>query len=290
MKFIKTPVLKKCIPFLLGILALAAIPVYAETKAPSPPEGMVLIPEGEFVMGSMRSLRELDPTALFQSDRHMLGPEDPAHNVYLSTYFIDIHEVTNEQYYEFMKATEREKTPRFWNDHEFNQPQQPVVGVTWKEAQAYCHWRGKRLPTEAEWEKASKGTRTIKYPWGDSEPTPEKLNFDNHVGKTTPVGSYDAGKSVYGVHDLAGNVAEWVQDWHYAEYYLFSPKKDPQGPDRGMYKVIRGGHWHNNGEDVRLSYRNATVPTLRQDTVGFRCAKDVESNGASKTEEGTTDK
>ncbi|CAI2718712.1 formylglycine-generating enzyme family protein [Nitrospina watsonii] len=266
--------------FVCSFLMLAASPVHAETDAR---ENMALIPEGEFVMGSMRSLLELDPTALFQHDRHMLGPEDPAHDVYLKAYYIDVYEVTNAQYAEFMKATHPKKEPRYWNDAKFNQPKQPVVGVTWKDAQAYCHWRNKRLPTEAEWEKAAKGKRPVKYPWGNTAPTVEQANFDNTVGKTTPVGSYEAGKSDFGVYDLSGNVAEWVQDWHQPEYYLFSPKENPPGPERGMYKVIRGGHWHNNSEDVRLSYRNATVPTLRQDSVGFRCAADVTAADAPET-------
>lgn len=249
-------------------------------------EDMVLIPEGTFVMGSMKSLRELDPTSIFQADRHMLGPEDPAHDVYLSAYYIDRFEVTNAAYAEYLEATGQKRKPRYWDDPQFNQPRQPVVGVSWKEAQAYCRWRGKRLPTEAEWEKAARGKRPVKYPWGDSDPTADKVNYNNEVGKTAPVGSYEAGQSDYGVHDLSGNVAEWVQDWHWAEYYLFSPKKDPQGPEKGHYKIIRGGNWQNNKKDVRLTYRNATVPSLRQDTVGFRCAASVPEAEENKTAEG----
>lgn len=239
--------------------------------------GMVLIPQGAFEMGSRKSLRELDPVGIFQADRHMLGPEDPAHEVILNAYYIDLYEVANADYKEYLEVTGVKKLPRYWDDPNFNQSNQPVVGVTWKEAQAFCRWKNKRLPTEAEWEKASRGKRPIKYPWGDEAPHKTKLNFNNAIGRTTPVGTYPAGKSDYGVFDLSGNVAEWVQDWHFPEYYLFSPKENPPGPDKGHYKIIRGGNWKNNAEDVRLTYRNATVPKARSKTVGFRCAADTPS-------------
>jgi len=233
--------------------------------------GMALIPQGAFEMGSRKSLRELDPVAIFQADRHMLGPEDPAHELILDAYYIDLHEVTNADYKEYIEATGSKTKPRYWDDSNFNQSNQPVVGVTWKEAQAFCQWKGKRLPTEAQWEKAARGKRPVKYPWGNEEPDKNRLNFNSYVGKTTPVGSYPTGKSDYGVFDLSGNVAEWVQDWHFPEYYLFSPKENPPGPERGHYKIIRGGNWQNNAEDVRLTYRNATVPKARSKTIGFRC-------------------
>ncbi|MZG30373.1 MAG: formylglycine-generating enzyme family protein, partial [Nitrospinae bacterium] len=141
------------------------------------------------------------------------------------------------------------------------------------EAVAYCKWSGKRLPTEAEWEKAGRGKRPIKYPWGDSPPDSEKLNYNEEKMHTTPVGSYENGKSDYGVYDLSGNAAEWVHDWHFPEYYLFSPKENPPGPEKGQYKVIRGGNWRNTAEYVDLTYRNATTPRIRNTGVGFRCAK-----------------
>ena len=246
-----------------------------KNMAPSSYSGMVLIQQGAFEMGSQKSLRELDPVSIFQADRHMLGPEDPAHEVILDAYYIDLYEVTNADYKKYLETTGSKTIPRYWDDSTLNQPNQPVVGTTWKEARAFCQWKNKRLPTEAQWEKAARGKRPVKYPWGDEEPDKTRLNFNNHTGKTTPVGSYPTGKSDYGVFDLSGNVAEWVKDWHFPEYYLFSPKENPPGPDKGHYKIIRGGNWKNNAEDVRLTYRNATVPKARSKTVGFRCAADA---------------
>ena len=263
---------------ILRIVTLSTILFLALTsgvwgaKNEVPPSGMTLIPQGSFEMGSRRSLKELDPVAIFQADRHMLGPEDPAHEVILDDYYIDIHEVSNADYKKYIEATGSKNVPRYWEDPNFNQLNQPVVGIAWKEAQAFCQWQGKRLPTEAEWEKAARGKRPVKYPWGNEEADKTRLNFNSHVGRTTPVGSYPTGKSDYGVYDLSGNVAEWVQDWHFPEYYLFSPKENPPGPEKGHYKIIRGGNWQNNAEDVRLTYRNATVPKARSKTIGFRCA------------------
>ena len=246
-----------------------------QKAAPSSYDGMVLIPQGAFEMGSQRSLRELNPVSIFQADRHMLGPEDPAHEVILDAYYIDTYEVSNADYKKYIEATGLKTVPRYWEDPNFNQPGQPVVGITWKEARAFCQWQGKQLPTEAQWEKAARGKRPVKYPWGNEKPDKTRVNFNDHVGKTTPVGSYPTGKSDYGVFDLSGNVAEWVRDWHFPEYYLFSPKENPPGPDKGHYKIIRGGNWKNNAEDVNLTYRNATIPKARSKTVGFRCVADA---------------
>lgn len=268
--------LKYCSVFFV-VMLVGLSPLSQAAEEPSsatPPEGMVLIPAGAYEMGSRKSLLELDPTSIFQHDRHMLGPEDPAHEVILDGFFIDRHETTNAEYRKYIEKTGA-RTPRYMKDAEFNQPSQPVVGIDWKEAEEYCRWRGKRLPTEAEWEKAGRGQAPVKYPWGNEPPDETRLNFNGNHGKTQPVGSFENGKSAYGVYDLSGNVAEWVADWHFPEYYLFSPKENPPGPEKGTYKVIRGGNWRSNGEDVRLTYRNATTPKIRNNGIGFRCVKDL---------------
>ncbi|MFQ5717205.1 MAG: formylglycine-generating enzyme family protein, partial [Nitrospinales bacterium] len=218
--------LKQCLT-LLALLFLfptmgAATP--ADAGQNKDREGMVLIPAGEYVMGDRKSNQGFDPTAFLNPDRHALGPENPAHMIYVDSFYIDIYEVTNADYEKYMQAPDAGKVrkPQFWDDPEFNAPQQPVVGITWKEARRYCFWNNKRLPTEAEWEKSARGKRSIKYPWGDEEPDSTKLNYNNEVGKPSPVGSYEAGKSDYGVYDLSGNVSEWIFDWHDAEFYIFS--------------------------------------------------------------------
>ena len=235
---------------------------------------MVLIPGGIYEMGDRKSAGELNILDVMNPDRHALGPEDPAHKVNLDPFFVDLYEVTNEDYKKYFDA-EKIRKPAFWKNKDFNGPKQPVVGISWEEANKYCKWRNKRLPTEAEWEKASRGKRQIIFPWGNNEPDDTRLNFNNHLGKTAPVGSYRLGKSDFGVYDLSGNVSEWVFDWHDAEYYLFAPEKNPTGPEKGKYKVIRGGNWRNNRDDVRLTYRGATVPKLRVKSIGFRCASDA---------------
>ena len=257
---------------IIGLFWLLLLMGFSKASTSILKEGMALIPAGTYPMGSQKSLIELNPVDLFNTDRHTLGPENPAHNVAIDTYYIDIHEVTHGAYIKYSKAANKNK-PRFWNNSDFNGFNQPVVGISWQEAQSYCKSQGGRLPTEAEWEKASRGKRSINYPWGDEIPDSNKLNFNNELNKTAPVGSYEAGKSDYGVYDLSGNVAEWTYDWHFAEFYLFSPKANPIGPIKGHYKVIRGGNWRSKLEEVSMTYRNATVPTTRSNTLGFRCAQ-----------------
>jgi len=155
---------------------------------------MVLVPAGEFVMGS-----EAGPS------------ERPVRRVFLDAYYIDTYEVTNGLYGKFLQATRRHE-PRYWKDARVNDPNQPVVGVTWYDAEAYCHWSGKRLPTEAEWEKAARGTDGRISPWGNQWDSARASTSDGGSGKLSPVGSYEAGKSPYGAYDMAGNVWEWVAD------------------------------------------------------------------------------
>lgn len=228
---------------------------------------MVLVQTGEFTMGS----REEDESA--KSD------ERPAHSVYLDAYYIDQYEVTTGRYAKFFRETKR-PAPTYWSEQVLKQHgQKPVVGVDWNDAKAYCAWAGKRLPTEAEWEKAARGTDQWLYPWGNEAPSEQRGNI-NHCcdfkdyGVLTDVGSFEQGTSLYGAHDMAGNVLEWVADWYDANYYRESPARNPKGSASGEYRVRRGGSWNSAPDDVRSADRYGDTPTSRNDLVGFRCAQD----------------
>ena len=156
----------------------------------------------------------------------------------------------------------------------------PVVCVNWNQAKAYCQWAGGRLPTEAQWEKAARGTDERKYPWGDGLPTCAIANYygkDNYkaacVGDTTEVGSYPSGVSPYGMLDMSGNVWEWVNDWYGENYYQSSPQKNPPGPGSGTFRVKRGGSWIYGSRFVRASYRGWYLPVIRNNYSGFRCVR-----------------
>jgi formylglycine-generating enzyme required for sulfatase activity len=231
-------------------------------RAPPPPppsdDGaeMVRVPTGEFVMGS-------DDGA---------ADEKPRHRVHLDAYSIDKYEVTNALYRRFMDAASR-AAPSYWNDSKWNGVSQPVVGVTWHDADAYCKWAGKRLPTEAEWEKAARGTDGRKYPWGNDWDSRRANSTESQLGKTAPVGSYASGVSPYGAHDMAGNVWEWVADWFDASYYQRSPERNPTGPETGQRRVLRGGSWLSNPINLRTADRLSVSPEHRNTNVGFRCAR-----------------
>jgi formylglycine-generating enzyme required for sulfatase activity len=226
-----------------------------------PPEGsMVVVPAGEFMMGS--------PTG--DSD------EQPAHKVYVDAFSMDVYEVTVGQYAAFLQAKGIDQ-PSDWKT--MNQPahqKRPVANVDSTDASAYCKWVGKRLPTEAEWEKAARGTDGRLYPWGNDPPTPLHANFGktdwNNHGVLAPIGTFEDGKSPYGIYDMAGNVWEWVSDWYDYNYYKTSPSQNPTGPSSGGTKVIRGGAWNSNPRAMRSANRSLISPT-DQGLDGFRCAK-----------------
>ena len=223
---------------------------------------MVLVPAGEFTMGSE------------QGD----DDEQPVHRVFLDSFYLDTFEVTNGQFAKFVAAIQSEppwgfadqETPVVRADH-------PVRWVNWLEATGYCLWAGKRLPTEAEWEKAARGTDGRVYPWGNEPPTPIHAVFGLKEGAETvsPIGNRDKGMSPYGVHDLAGNLYEWVADWYDEAVYTPLPTSNPRGPAAGATKVQRGGSYINSPYRLRSSFRTKGDPTEHDPNVGFRCAHDA---------------
>ncbi|MBX3329909.1 MAG: SUMF1/EgtB/PvdO family nonheme iron enzyme [Nitrospira sp.] len=229
---------------------------------------MVLVPAGEFTMGSR------------EDDRSTWENEWPAHQVYLDAFYIDQYEVTTSRYAEFLREVKR-AAPWLWSEQVLKQHgRKPVVYVDWDDATAYCAWAGKRLPTEAEWEKAARGTDQRPYPWGNAAANELRANvyrccdFKDY-GALTDVGSFEQGKSPYGAYDMAGNVSEWVKDWYDDAYYRKSPARNPIGMTGGLYRVSRGGSWSDEPVHVRSAYRKNNRPDSRVPSLGFRCAQDV---------------
>lgn len=234
---------------------------------------MVSIPEGFFPMGVPKAARDGGVD------------ERPNHEVFVDTFYIDKFEVTNGRYLQFVTETDH-RTPQHPSDPSKGiwkgnmMPESvtdlPVINVDWNDATAYCAWAEKRLPTEAEWEKAAKGPNDWRFPWGNIEPTQEHANFNQTWrGEATlvQVGMYEKGKSPYGVYDVAGNVWEWVADWYDAEYYQKSPLRNPKGPKTGSYKAVRSSGWQGETPQVRIFTRIKSLPTDRNNSTGFRCAK-----------------
>jgi formylglycine-generating enzyme required for sulfatase activity len=230
---------------------------------------MVLVPAGNFVMGSARG--DLD--------------ERPIHSVYLDDYYIDKYEVTNVLYEECVRVGVCKAPVRadsFTQSSYYGNPRYndyPVVYVDWNMAKDYCEWRGADLPTEAQWEKAARGTEEPTYPWG-KEIDCQKANYTDDsnacVGGTSKVGSFEAGKSPYGVYDMAGNVWEWVGDWYSETYYKSSiSSSNPQGPDFGRAHVARGGSWSRGESHIRTTNRVNYSPTYYNFDIGFRCASGI---------------
>ncbi|MFO0775568.1 MAG: formylglycine-generating enzyme family protein [Nitrospiraceae bacterium] len=226
-----------------------------------------LIPAGRFTMGS----------ASGQDD------EQPSHTVELPAFYIDVHEITVGRYARFLKAVNADR-PVGWNEAVHpRDDDKPVVGVDWFDAREYCEWVGRRLPTEAEWEKTARGPDARPYPWGEAPPTAAHAQF-NHTrwkGYTSvaPVGTHPDGQSPYGIHDLAGNVWEWVSDRYDAQAYRLRatdrPTAGPNGPAQGPLRVLRGGSWADAAPILRSANRAAYPPNGRRRDFGFRCAADA---------------
>jgi formylglycine-generating enzyme required for sulfatase activity len=270
-----------------GVAAATAV-LSALTSRPDVAD-MSLIPPGTYWMGRSTFFM-VDAVGYFERDRQ---DDYPAHKVDLPAFYIDKYEVTNEDYARLLAAKQQVKAPWHWAAGKIPRSQErfPVYNVTWDEATTYCQWAGKRLPTEAEWEKAARGgLERKKFVWGDHGGG--AVVFEGAVvpgsegGDAAPmartssespvaVGSY--APNGYGLYDMAGNVWEWVNDWYERNYYSISPALNPRGPEKGVYKVMRGGGWSDSDDRWMMpSFRNYTDPVQRAMTIGFRCARSAE--------------
>jgi formylglycine-generating enzyme required for sulfatase activity len=207
--------------------------------------------------------------------------DTPRREVFVDAFYLDKFEITVARYGAFLKATGNVRVPEEWETVVIERDGElPVVGVDWGDASDYCRWAGRRLPTETEWERAARGGDERKFPWGNEPPNEERARFlkryQNPVYKdgVAPVGSHPKGASPFGIHDLAGNAWEWVADW-FSESFPRSEARNPQGPKSGKSKVLRGGGWYDPPERLTTTRRMHAPPEHRDDSVGFRCAKDA---------------
>ena len=236
---------------------------------------MVMIPAGLFTMGS--------------ND----GPhnERPAHTVTLDAFYIDRYEVTLSLYRKFLEEGNHDAPPTWDAEAATSVGDRPAIGMRWESAVAYCRRAGKRLPTEAEWEKAARGTDGRRYPWGEMQPFVDIANYNRGMwvseavtlmavtggleGMSVRHGLKEGGKSPFGVSHMAGNAAEWVADWYERDYYHKSPGRNPSGPMAGEKRVLRGGSWADVPSALRATARFSAEPNFEDRTVGFRCAMDM---------------
>jgi formylglycine-generating enzyme required for sulfatase activity len=274
---------------LLAIVTCACLVLGPRSALAQEPKGgdgvsMARVPAGEFLRG--RDDGDAD--------------ERPARRLDLDAFLLDAYEVTNERFARFVSATgdrtdaEKEGWAWVWTGKwdkirgaDWRHPKgpqssikgletHPVVQVSWNDASAYCRWAEKRLPTEAEWEKAARGTDGRRWPWGDTFDR-KRVNIagaEDGFAETAPVGSFPDGVSPYGVHDLAGNVWKWVADWYAGDSYQKAPARNPKGPTTGKLRVVRGGSWGGPSEWSTATNRYSRVPDYRNNKIGFRCAQD----------------
>jgi len=243
---------------------------------------MVRVPAGSFIMGSDKKV-----------DHNAYRPEFPQRNVYVDAFEIDKFEVTTVQFLKFVLATNRPPLIDWQYDggnFQETMVNHPVMHVSWFDADAYCKWAGKRLPTSAEWEKAARGEDGRIYPWGNEPAGLSRANF-GRTGLSGPVrdrperlllyppiisvDKYDNAVSPYGVFQMAGNVAEWTADWYDPDYYKNAPNRNPKGPEKGTQKAFRGGGWIDSTPSVRPAQRNGADPNTKMNWLGFRCARDL---------------
>ena len=289
--------------FLGALMVSLTISYHHAVLSSDVPDDMVLVPAGEFLMGS-------------PAGTDGLPDEQPQRGVYLSSFLIDRYEVTNEAYAKFVKTTghripeNANPSSTLWIDKApmAGIERHPVVNVSWDDAVSYCRWMGKRLPTEAEWEKAARGTDERRYPWGNDWDITKANSASYWAGRTVefssgadweafwikgegaklakekgvrgevltlPVGSFPQNFSPYGIYDMAGNAAEWVQDWYDPNYYRSASLSNPSGPERGAIKAMRGGSWLKPAVSLRVTDRDWGMMDSRPSGTGFRCAKDA---------------
>lgn len=235
---------------------------------------MVFIPQGPYMMGS--------PVGQGNSD------ERPQHAVYIPAFYIDLKEVTQKQYAVFSEETGMPMPviPVFEDDlGKITQPELPLVGASWVMARSYCGWVDKRFPSEAEWEKAAGGESSLKWPWGNEAAKGSTNLLDDEDGYVylAPPGSFESGRSPYGLYDMVGNAAEWVEDWYAPDYYPDSPLENPKGAPEPKgklkYRVYRGGSWGDSMVVARVAKRYAAAPHQTSAVIGFRCARSAETQG-----------
>lgn len=286
------------------LAALAPVIGFASSVAPelhehlkriarfAKPSPMVTVPAGWFVMGTNR--KDDDP---FGFATQYDDTEFPARRIWLDTFAIDQYEVSLGEFLAFLDQAglpvSAELQKLIWHLISVHYiPDQvlapwPALYVTWQEAVAFCQAQGKRLPTEAEWEKAARGTDGRIFPWGDTPPTDAIAVFGayhvHEIPLVAAVDSYPEGRSPYQVHHLAGNVAEWVNDWLGADYYPIMPERNPHGPKSGRYKSVRGGSWKSRPRMLRAATRGGAFPEQREATIGFRCAMSISSARAEES-------
>lgn len=238
----------------------AALHGDARVASTETPEGMVRVPAGEFLRGS--------PEGVGLRDEH------PQREIFLDAFDIDTTEVSSDAYQKCVAAGACQ-APACTEDGDEPEarPTHPVVCVTWDAATKYCAWAGKRLPTEAEWEKAARGTNGARFPWGEGEPSCNLANSYDCGNERKPVDALPKGASPFGALNMAGNVFEWVADWHHADYYAISPANNPAGPWSGEKKVVRGGAYSYGEDELSSHGRTYDRPVKAYDQVGFRCAK-----------------
>jgi len=236
------------------------------------------------VQRATMSAKDGVPLVHIEGGTFTMGDDEffPMRQVFVSPFYMDAYEVTTARYAKFLEANGSLAPPDEWEGIDLKKNGElPVVGVSWNDADAYCRWAGRRLPTEAEWERAARDGDQRKYPWGNEDPGAGRAAYSRkaeyaYEGGLERVGSLEAGRSREGVYDLEGNVSEWVSDW-FTESFAVDDVRNPKGPPTGEKKVIRGSGWHEPAERLGGSRRYQASPENRTDDVGFRCAMDAKS-------------